>query len=92
MSYRVDLTRHARRGYNRLPIEAATAVGALFDGLLASNPRRVGSVLLDPPLQGGYRAKRGDYVVRYDIDEQAQIVIVRRVDHRRTVYARPLPR
>jgi len=91
VTYRVDLTGHARRGYNRLPIDVAVAVGALFDGPLSENPRRVGSALLDPPLAGVHRAKRGEYVVLYDIDDEAMVVRVRRVEHRRTVYVRRLP-
>ncbi len=91
MTYRVDLSKHARRGYHRLPFDVAVAVGALFDGVLASNPQRVGSILLDPPLAGVHRAKRGEYVVLYDIDDDAMVVRVRRIEHRRTVYGRPLP-
>lgn len=91
MTYRVDLSRHARRGYNRLPFDVPVAVGGLFDGLLASDPQRVGSALIDPPFAGVHRAKRGEYVVLHDIDDDAMVVRVRRIEHRRTVYVRPLP-
>ncbi len=91
MTYRIDLTSHARRGFNGLPPEVAAVVGAFLDGPLAGSPHRAGSALLDPPLRGVRRAKRGEYVVLYDIDDEAEVVRVRRVEHRRTVYARPLP-
>lgn len=91
MTYRVDLTSHACRGYNRLPFDLAPAVGALLDGPLSGNPRRVGSALVDPPFVGVHRAKRGEYVVLYDIDDDAMVVRVRRVEHHRTVDARRLP-
>lgn len=61
-------------------------------GPLADNPRRVGSQLVQPPFDGGFRAKRGSYVVLYDlVDDGEQTVVVRRVEHRSTVYDRPLP-
>ncbi len=61
------------------------------DSGLAPDPQRVGSVLLDPALAGVHRAKRGKYVVLYDIDDQQQVVLIRRLEHRRMVCSRPLP-
>lgn len=91
LTYEVVIDRHAMRGFARLPDKVQAAVWELINGMLASNPQRVGSALLDPPLRGVHRAKRGEFVVLYVIDNEHQIVHVRRVDHRRTAYARPLP-
>ncbi|SEQ41919.1 ParE toxin of type II toxin-antitoxin system, parDE [Microlunatus flavus] len=65
---------------------AAACVEFLF-GPLASNPRRVGAPLR-PPIAGQWRARRGEYRVRYRIDDDEQVVHVLDVDHRRDAYRR----
>jgi mRNA interferase RelE/StbE len=37
-------------------------------------------------LTGLYSARRGDYRVSYEIDDDRKVVIVHRVQHRRVVY------
>lgn len=91
LSYEVVLDRHAVRGFARLPDKVKPAVWELLYGMLATNPYRAGSALLEPPLAGVHRAKRGEYVVLYLVDAEARTVRVRRIEHRRTVYGRPLP-
>jgi mRNA-degrading endonuclease RelE of RelBE toxin-antitoxin system len=54
-------------------------------GPLADNPHRVGAALREP-FPGSWRARRGEYRVRYEIDEQAQTVTVLTVEHRRDAY------
>lgn len=58
---------------------------------LAGLPRRDGP--RSRPPRGERLAERGAYVVLYDLveDEGDQTVVVRRVEHRSTVYHRPLP-
>ncbi len=54
-------------------------------GPLAETPRRVGKPLVGE-LDGLWSARRGDYRVVYEIDKDADVVIVHRVQQRRDVY------
>jgi mRNA-degrading endonuclease RelE of RelBE toxin-antitoxin system len=54
-------------------------------GALADDPRRVGAPLRKP-FEGQWRARRGEYRVRYRIDDAAQMVYVLDIDHRRDAY------
>ncbi len=56
-------------------------------GPLAAEPRRVGAPLREP-YAGLWRARRGEYRVRYRIDEGTRTVVVLDVSHRRDVYRR----
>lgn len=80
------VTRTASRQHaEHLPEAAATACVEFIFGALADNPSRVGA-LLHVPFEGQWRARRGDYRVRYRIDEPANVVYVLDVDHRRGAY------
>lgn len=84
--YDVVLTPPARRALNEsLPAAAAFAAFEFIAGPLAENPGRVGAPLL-APFEGLYRARRGEYRIRYEIDEVRHRVVVHDVDHRRDVY------
>ena len=88
MSFRVVVTRVAARQLaDRLPESAAAACVEFIFGPLAENPRRVGAELRRP-FAGQWRARRGEYRVRYRIDENDGVVYVLDVDHRRDVYHR----
>jgi len=63
---------------------AAACVEFLF-GPLADNPLRVGAPLR-PPFAGQWRARRGEYRVRYRIDNAEHVVYVLDIDHRRDAY------
>lgn len=86
MSLRVVVARGAaRRLAEQLP-ESVTAAGVeLIFGALADDPRRVGAPL-QKPFEGQWRARRGEYRIRYRIDEEGHVVYVLDVDHRRDVY------
>lgn len=56
-------------------------------GPLAAEPRRVGAPLREP-YAGLWLARRGEYRVRYRIDEGTRTVVVLDVSHRRDVYRR----
>ena len=89
MSYRVIVAPSAaRRLAERLPESVAAACVEFIFGSLAENPHRVGAALL-PPFAGQWRARRGEYRVRYTIDDDHQEVLVLDVDHRRDAYRRP---
>ena len=68
-----------------LPSAAAFAAWEFISGPLAVRPRVVGVPLRDP-VDGLWRARRGEYRVRYRIDEANRRVIVLDVDHRRDAY------
>jgi mRNA interferase RelE/StbE len=56
-------------------------------GPLAEEPRRVGAPLRRP-FEGHWWARRGEYRLRYTIDDDAKLVTVLDTDHRRDAYHR----
>lgn len=86
MSYRVVVARTAARQLaERLPESAATACVEFLFGPLAHDPHRVGAPLR-APFTGQWRARRGEYRVRYRIDDSDRIIYVLDIDHRRNAY------
>lgn len=86
MSFRVVVARSAaRRLTERLPDPVAAACVELIFGALVADPWRLGAPLRKP-FEGQWRARRGEYRIRYRVDEQSQTVYVLDVDHRRDVY------
>lgn len=68
-----------------LPATAAFAAWEFVTGPLARRPRVVGAPLR-APFEGLWRARRGEYRVRYRIDETPRQVVVVDIDHRRDAY------
>jgi mRNA-degrading endonuclease RelE of RelBE toxin-antitoxin system len=86
VSFRVIVTRTAARQFTEhLPESVAAACIEFIFGTLADNPLRVGAPLRTPFI-GQWRARRGEYRVRYRVDEVGQVVYVLDIDHRRDVY------
>ncbi len=85
MTYAVAFTPAARRSFDALPMPVAVAALNLIRGDLSANPRRVGKALL-PPLEGQHSARRGEYRIRYRINEPDQVVTILEVKHRRDAY------
>jgi mRNA interferase RelE/StbE len=86
VSFRVVVTRTAAGQLaERLPEATAAACIAFLFGALAENPRRVGAGLR-APFAGQWRARRGEYRVRYRIDDATHVVYVLDIDHRRAAY------
>ena len=84
--YAIVLSPGARRALTDvLRSSTAAAAGEFITGPLARRPRIVG-VPLRAPFGGLWRAHRGEYRVRYRIDEAVRTVIVLDVDHRRSAY------
>lgn len=85
MTYEVEIRPEGLPHLNRLPEKVRTAALALALGALSEEPRRVGK-----PIVGGlarlWSARRGDFRVVYEIDDEASVVLVHRVQHRRDVY------
>lgn len=88
MSFRVVVTRTAARQLGEhLPEAVAAACVEFMFGPLAENPYRVGAPLR-APFAGQWRARRGEYRVRYRLDETSHIAYVLDIDHRRDAYRR----
>jgi mRNA interferase RelE/StbE len=88
VSYQVILAPSAARQlHERLPEAVAWACFEFIRGPLADEPRRVGAPLRSP-YAGHWRATRGEYRVRYTIDDDAKTLTVLDIDHRRDAYHR----
>lgn len=83
--YRVDITPEGLRHLHRLPEKVRNAAIETMLGALSETPRRVGKPLLGE-LGGLFSARRGDYRVIYEIDDDSRVVTVHRVQRRRDVY------
>ena len=83
--YRLRITPEGARSLNRLPEKVRPAVAATISGPLAENPQRLGKQLVGR-LEGLRVARRGNYRIIYEIDDNKQLVVVHRVQHRRDVY------
>lgn len=86
MTYEVVLSPGARRALaEELPEVIAVACFEFIMGPLAENPRRVGKPLRNE-LAGTYSARRGEFRVIYDIDDDRIRVQVIAIRHRRDAY------
>ncbi len=83
--FEVELTREGLRRLNQLPEKVRDAALQAIRGPIAEYPRRVGKPLVGE-LTGLYSARRGDYRVIYEVDDDRKVVIVHRVQHRRILY------
>lgn len=84
--YDLLLSPGARRALtDQLPPAAAFAAWEFINGPLRDEPHRVGAPLREP-FVGLWRARRGEYRVRYEIDDTQRLVRVVDIDHRRDVY------
>lgn len=84
--YEIRLTATARRRLSDgLPESVAAAVWEFLVGPLRQSPHRVGK-RLSPPLADRLSARRGTFRVIYQIDDEAMVVTVMNIDHRRDVY------
>lgn len=76
----------ARRALTELlPSAAAFACWEFVNGPLRDEPYRLGAPLR-ATFAGLWRARRGEYRVRYEIDEPRRLVRVVDIDHRRDAY------
>lgn len=83
--YDIEWTSSARRSLDRIPEKAATACIEFIYGALSDNPHRVGRELR-LQLFGKRSARRGDFRVIYEIDDEERIVTVIAIDHRSDAY------
>jgi mRNA interferase RelE/StbE len=85
MNYAVMWTATSARALERLPEKVAAAAVEFIFGSLADNPQRVGKPLRFE-LEGLHSARRGDYRVVYEIDQEQGIVTIIAIQHRSDVY------
>ncbi len=85
MPYEPEITPEGLRHLNRLPDKVRDAALELIFGSLIAEPRRAGKPLAGE-LAGLWSARRGDYRVVYEIDDESSVVLIHRVQHRRDVY------
>jgi mRNA interferase RelE/StbE len=83
--YEVEITPDGLRHLDRLPTKVRSAVIETILGSIAENPQRAGKPLRGE-LEGVYSARRGEFRVIYEIDDEARVVLVHRAQHRRRVY------
>lgn len=83
--FAIEWTSSAFRALDRLPEKIATACVEFVHGGLAENPRRVGHALRFD-LEGKHSARRGDFRIVYEIDDDRRVVTVLAVDHRSDIY------
>ena len=83
--FEIDWAAGALRALNRLPEKIATACIEFVYGGLAENPHRVGHALRFD-LEGKHSARRGDFRIVYEIDDERRVVTVVAIDHRSDVY------
>jgi mRNA interferase RelE/StbE len=76
----------ARRQFDRLPIAVAAAVLETLHAI-AENPRRLGKPLMLEH-KGRFSARRGPYRIIYELEEEAHLVRLLAIGHRRDVYRR----
>jgi mRNA-degrading endonuclease RelE of RelBE toxin-antitoxin system len=84
--YRLVIAPAARRALTtELPPTAAFAAWEFISGPLLERPRVVGAPLR-APFTGLWRARRGEYRIRYRIDDTKRQIVVLDIDHRRDAY------
>lgn len=85
MSYEIAWSAPAKRAIGRLPEKVATAVVEYIYSTIAHNPRRSGHAL-HFELEGTYSARRGDFRVIYEINNELSVVTITAIGHRSDVY------
>ena len=83
--YEVEWARSALRRLDRLPEKAAAACIEFVCGGLAEHPHRVGGELR-LELAGKRSARRGDFRITYEVDDEARVVTIIAIEHRSDVY------
>ena len=81
--YKISLTKTAQKQLDKLPDNVAIPIiGAIKN--LSTNPRPSGCKKLKG--RNGYRIRKGDYRIIYDIFDKELLVDVIALGHRREIY------
>ena len=84
MSYAIIISKSVQKQIDNLPNDVIERVIEKIQNL-ASEPRPDGIVKLKGS-DNEYRIRIGDYRVRYEIDDQSQLVQILQCKHRKDVY------
>ncbi|UKP00127.1 type II toxin-antitoxin system RelE family toxin [Nostoc sp. UHCC 0870] len=84
MSYTVVISKSVQKQIDNLPNDAMARVIEKIQNL-TSEPRPDGIVKLKG-FDNEYRIRVGDYRVRYEIDDESQLVQILQCKHRKDVY------
>lgn len=87
MAYEVEITPEGLRHLKKLPAKVRAAVVAAIFDTIAADPHRAGKPLRGE-LEGLRSARRGDFRIVYEIEEQPNVVLIHWVQHRRAAYRR----
>lgn len=83
-SYSIEWAKSAVKEFHKLPkADKAALIRKISD--LASNPKPHGSIKLEGA-EDTYRIRHGNFRVVYKIEDDALIVLIVRVAHRKDVY------
>ena len=85
MSYAVVWSSPARRSIGTLPEKTATAIVAYIYAVVADDPHRA-SHALHFELEGLHCARRGDFRVIYEIDDETSTITITAIGHRSDIY------
>ena len=85
MSYRVELSRQAKKAFLALPKRERRLAGRRLQAL-EETPHPPGTRALAQKLKGYYRLRVGGYRILYAVDEAAQLVRVMHIGPRHSVY------
>lgn len=84
-AFEIDWASSALRSLNRLPEKIADACVEFVYGGLAQNPYRAGRALRFD-IEGKHSARRGDFRVIYEINDDRHVVTVVAIGHRSDIY------
>jgi mRNA interferase RelE/StbE len=85
LSYQVDLKKSASKALDDIPLDDRSRILEAIVGL-KTEPRPVGCRKLRG--REGWRIRSQNYRIIYDIDDQAQRILIQVIGHRRDVYRR----
>ena len=83
MSWRIDISRDARKELERLPTQIQSRIAKAVLAL-ESNPFPHGCKKLKN--RDGYRIRVGDYRILYFVDGKQKVIVVGLIGHRREIY------
>ncbi len=84
MSYTIVISKSVQKQIDNLPDDVVERVVEKIQNL-ASEPRPDGVVKLKG-YDNEYRIRAGDYRIRYEIDDESQLVQILQCKHRKDVY------
>lgn len=88
--FEVHVSSAAQRQLRRLPEKVGLAIVEFMTAVLPENPLRLSKPLVGE-LTGLRSARRGDYRLLIDVDDERRRILVVRIAHRAAVYRPPPP-